>query len=354
MMGKALAVGRVLFLKAAIPGGAAGDLFAMPAEVKGHVRGGSYVAPYQSTRRKRGAAPAKEAGQGGLTHHETNLALSVFDRAAHQRRPVGAHEFPRGHLEALVARGLAKLGPDGAPELTRMGREWTPPGPDPRYWDAPAPQGKAPAAKVPGNVASTVKVALNTLAGVADAVRSTASFDGEKVARELLAKEMPRVATAKDRLARFADIAKRHGVDADAFLREHGGEADVHAAIAEGLAEAEARRNAYAAARGLTPTADGPPPSKPKKGNMDAVNRMLVAIGREYHREIPLDRIFAALKEQGLEAVNEDGTPWSGMLTGASGRASIDLKGGHSTAALHIQWHKMPSGRWEVNAYTGG
>lgn len=50
MMRKSM--GLVLFLKAAIPGGAAADLFAAPSQVAGHTTShGTYVAPYQATRR---------------------------------------------------------------------------------------------------------------------------------------------------------------------------------------------------------------------------------------------------------------------------------------------------------------
>lgn len=49
----------VLLLKAAIPGGAHADLFATPVQVTGHTTAhGTYVAPYQATRRMAAAAPA--------------------------------------------------------------------------------------------------------------------------------------------------------------------------------------------------------------------------------------------------------------------------------------------------------
>lgn len=298
MMGKALAAGRVLFLKAAIPGGAAGDLFAMPAEVKGHVRGGSYVAPYQSTRKRRARKPTEgdsaywreRSAPSQRTYRDWLAEGETAERLPNETREEMLHALAAGDPRmgvkvgmtlpraeaAFTGPALRRLARDGMVEVNmRLGHVTVAAGGRKFLEDlkrledgimdaqlgrrAPVVPGGLPdqgSAKVPGNVASTVKVALNTLKGVADAVRNTASFDGEKLARELLAKEMPRVASAKDKLARFADIAKRQGVDADAFLREHGGEADVHAAIAEGLAEAEKRRNAYAAARGLTPTAD--------------------------------------------------------------------------------------------------
>jgi hypothetical protein len=47
----------ILFLKAAIAGGAHGDLFTQPVQVAGHTRGAAYVAPHTALRRKRAAEP---------------------------------------------------------------------------------------------------------------------------------------------------------------------------------------------------------------------------------------------------------------------------------------------------------
>jgi len=53
----------ILFLKAQIRGGAMGDLFAQTVQVRGHARGGVYVAPHAAHRKKRApqAAPAADA-----------------------------------------------------------------------------------------------------------------------------------------------------------------------------------------------------------------------------------------------------------------------------------------------------
>ena len=53
--------GRIIFLKAVIPGGASGDLLAGDVGVKGHVRGHTYVAPYHQTRNVKPAAPPEPA-----------------------------------------------------------------------------------------------------------------------------------------------------------------------------------------------------------------------------------------------------------------------------------------------------
>lgn len=51
----------ILFLKAKIPGGAAGDLFGEQVMVEGHTRGGTYVAPYRATRQKKAWAAPESA-----------------------------------------------------------------------------------------------------------------------------------------------------------------------------------------------------------------------------------------------------------------------------------------------------
>lgn len=58
-----------VFLKAAIAGGAAGDLFAAPVVVQGYQRGAAYVAPHAATRHKR-AAPPPRRFHGKPTHWE--------------------------------------------------------------------------------------------------------------------------------------------------------------------------------------------------------------------------------------------------------------------------------------------
>ena len=65
--------------------------------------------------------------------------------------------------------------------------------------------------------------------------------------------------------------------------------------------------------------------------------------------------IFSLLQKHGIIAVQEDGTKWSGFLSGAKGEAKIDLaiKKGNMThpaknAMLVINWYKMPTGKFEL------
>ena len=76
-------------------------------------------------------------------------------------------------------------------------------------------------------------------------------------------------------------------------------------------------------------------------------------IGRSKHSHVPIDMIFDAVRVRGFEPVQDDGTPWSGMLLGAKGRTSIALQknGKPAKQGLHVQWEKMDGGKYEVNAY---
>lgn len=69
----------ILFLKAAIAGGAVRDLFAAPVTVAGHMRGPTYVAPYQATRHH---APAAPAAPPNLLHaDQATYERAVYDAA---------------------------------------------------------------------------------------------------------------------------------------------------------------------------------------------------------------------------------------------------------------------------------
>lgn len=84
----------ILFLKAAIPGGAAGDLFAGPVRVKGHTtKAGVYVAPYTATKKVRHPPPAPHPAAAKvdlLTADEATYFQAVYD-AALARLDAGGH-----------------------------------------------------------------------------------------------------------------------------------------------------------------------------------------------------------------------------------------------------------------------
>jgi len=98
-------------------------------------------------------------------------------------------------------------------------------------------------------------------------------------------------------------------------------------------------------------------PLAPLNTRVRRVNAYLAdTVGKKYYPQIPINDMFAKLRENGLEPIQEDGESWSGLLTGRDGRAIIDLRdeetGKTSPRALTVSWHKMDqSGRYEVTAY---
>jgi hypothetical protein len=90
----------------------------------------------------------------------------------------------------------------------------------------------------------------------------------------------------------------------------------------------------------------------------NAVNTALRPVNRTYYPRIPLDEIFRACTDNGLQPVQEDGRPWQGILCGTNGSTTFDLTCTQDNvpepvenAVLVLQWYKMPSNRYEVNAY---
>ncbi len=69
----------------------------------------------------------------------------------------------------------------------------------------------------------------------------------------------------------------------------------------------------------------------------------------------PINDVDDALNKSGYMLANEDGTPFGAIFTGASGRTTIEIStqdGEFVDNYLHVQWHKMRSGRqYEVNMY---
>ena len=70
----------------------------------------------------------------------------------------------------------------------------------------------------------------------------------------------------------------------------------------------------------------------------------------EYFSSIPLDTLFMIVETKTKsKIVQEDGTPWSGILCGDNSMARFAIAG--RKYGLFIQWYKMESGRYEITAY---
>jgi hypothetical protein len=97
------------------------------------------------------------------------------------------------------------------------------------------------------------------------------------------------------------------------------------------------------------------------------INKELNNMG-SYFAQIPLDIIKNILKKYGIYLVQEDGTPWSGFLTGSKNcgedgaekqmarfdmiyigkRKNEEEKTYLLNTWLHMTWCKMTSGKYEV------
>lgn len=62
--------------------------------------------------------------------------------------------------------------------------------------------------------------------------------------------------------------------------------------------------------------------SKERKMIHDAVTD---AVTESYYKEIPIEEIDTELRKRGFLLVQEDGTPWAGMLVGREGRTIMEI-----------------------------
>jgi hypothetical protein len=84
-----------------------------------------------------------------------------------------------------------------------------------------------------------------------------------------------------------------------------------------------------------------------------------------YNPEIPLQEIEDILKTFGLLILQEDHTPWSGMLTGADAQTTFEMAYFDSAreedwgtaytpienSGLMLSWYRMGSGKYEIVTY---
>ena len=86
-----------------------------------------------------------------------------------------------------------------------------------------------------------------------------------------------------------------------------------------------------------------------------ALKADLVGLCKTYWSSVPMTKICETARSCKLELVDEGGEPWEGILTGREGRCSIEIAEAESLDStglyLNLQWHKMPSGKYEINCY---
>jgi hypothetical protein len=89
------------------------------------------------------------------------------------------------------------------------------------------------------------------------------------------------------------------------------------------------------------------------------IDNELHAISQNFYERIPLDQIFEAFEKEEYVLLQEDMTPWEGLLVGREGRARFPLAGRLETGEwypvkdhyLILSWYRHDTGRYEVNAY---
>lgn len=97
-------------------------------------------------------------------------------------------------------------------------------------------------------------------------------------------------------------------------------------------------------------------------GTRRAVNSELVAVGRNYYPTIPIDLISQILEKNNLVLLQEDGTPFRGILTGNEGHDKFDIGFKNSSEAegvfslidnswLIMSWSRSDTGKYNVTAY---
>ena len=100
-----------------------------------------------------------------------------------------------------------------------------------------------------------------------------------------------------------------------------------------------------------------------------SVNKKLYEISKVSYPSIPLSEIFDILSKHGLVTLQEDNTPWEGLLLGKEGQVIIPVApvgtfrgavGGTTVfytpvknSALNLYWYLKPNNRYEINVYLG-
>lgn len=97
------------------------------------------------------------------------------------------------------------------------------------------------------------------------------------------------------------------------------------------------------------------------------VNKALLNLTRnKYFSTIPLKTIETILSENDIILLQEDYTPWSGLLLGDASKVSIvvgdkndivrklgfvTVFASYVNTSLELSWYRMPSGKFEINIY---
>ena len=96
----------------------------------------------------------------------------------------------------------------------------------------------------------------------------------------------------------------------------------------------------------------------PKKIKDYLNSRLYKDYGKTYLDQIPLREIIRLLQSELVRVLQEDGTPWSGFLTGDKGSTKFDIAykdtdGKYKVVDCYLifEWYKIQSGKFEINTY---
>lgn len=104
------------------------------------------------------------------------------------------------------------------------------------------------------------------------------------------------------------------------------------------------------------------PPAKIPTSVLNKLKTDLAPVWKQYWPTALPKPLMDAFTKNNVVLLDDDLTAFEGFLTGAQGRASFmlglapaqpDGTYAPSTTFFHLQWHKMPTGKYELNGYFG-
>jgi len=217
---------QVLFLKAKLPGTGMGDLFDAPVTVEGHMRGGTYVAPYTSRRKKAAEKPPHPAQAAYDQANEAHRAAHgefMAATTAYRAGKIGDAEYlaaRKKHTDALAAFDAADA------ELRK---------PPSKAKAQPAPAAPAAKAPIPERVKDMVRQAVRSAHAHHEGLTGARKLDGgladPHYEAEYRAKYGTSIAGASNRISSIRETAKRMELadDMEALITEYGGMPDLAA-----------------------------------------------------------------------------------------------------------------------------
>jgi predicted ABC-type ATPase len=308
-------------LKGLLPG--VGDLFSQPVNVTGHMRGGSYVAPYASKRMVLARRPAPHPDLprardlpafrnvkdhpylkmtlGQILADRGELNIGTHKVAGREERDVFVRRGPEGrvYLETRRKPGAPKKrefdelethqiggGPaDASTTLDDLGcyfPEHRHRVPEFDFRPRPDLEGEGEARKVPSGVLRQIKQQIEWLHARAADVKKWADKGALTAAEDTLEAGMADIEATHAFLVKVRGFAEKNGVNMDKLVSELGGLPDFDAILAAGDAKAKAayaaQQEAAAASNARTLSTPPPAPAAEEPQHIAVMRERLAAI----------------------------------------------------------------------------